>query len=73
MVDNPIKQICADYFAAGRSVRDIRPGNRVALKKEVMIVFRDGSQQAHEIETQDRDELLRWSKEATVYVTEQAV
>jgi hypothetical protein len=71
MESNPIVQICADYLAAGKPIREVRPGNRLGLKKEVMVIFRDGRQTPHDIDTQDRDQLLKWSTEATVYLREQ--
>jgi hypothetical protein len=43
----------------------------LGLKKEVMVIFRDGRQTPHDIDTQDRDQLLKWSTEATVYLREQ--
>jgi hypothetical protein len=73
MERNPIVKICADYLKAGKTIREVRPGNRIEPKKSITIVFTDGRQTPHEIEAMDRDQFLHWSKEATTYLREHAV
>ena len=73
MERNPIVKICADYMAVGKTIREVRPGNRIEPKKSITIVFTDGRQTPHEIEAMDRDQFLLWSKEATKYLHDNAV